>query len=256
MDTNPPLKPATGEPRKKFRRSIAILPSVFTTGNLFCGFFAIMSVMREQYELAPPAIGIAVILDALDGRIARMAKSTSDFGLQLDSLADVVSFGLAPAVLLAGWGLAPVNELAWFVAFVYLTSGAMRLARFNIQAGGLKHFVGLPIPAAAGCIAAIVHAFPTPIRDPRIAGLLTVLGLMLAFLMVSKLKYPSFKSQNLQRRRSHLNVLLLATLIAAVWAYSRPVLLGVALAYFSSGIVLRLYSLARPRPAEEPRTIE
>lgn len=252
------IKPNTSgdaqEGRRKLRRTARILPSLFTTANLFCGFFGIMSILDGHYDLAARAIGIAIILDALDGRLARMAKTTSDFGLQLDSLADVVSFGVAPAVLLATWGLSSVPELGWFTAFIFLTAGAMRLARFNITTSSLKHFVGMPIPAAAGVIAAIVHFFRLPVRDDRAAVVLALLGFSLALLMVSKLKYPSPKTLHLARGKSTLNVLLLGTVIAAIWYFSRPLLLMVASGYFLSGILLKIYSLARSRTAEEPHT--
>ncbi len=141
-------------------RSIFVLPSLFTVGNIFCGYYSILSTMHGNYGQAANAIGMAIVFDSLDGLIARLTNSTSGFGLQLDSLADVISFGIAPSVLALCWGLSNVDQrLAWVAAFTFTICGAMRLARFNIQTGNLKHFVGLPIPAGGGAIAAVVHFF-------------------------------------------------------------------------------------------------
>jgi CDP-diacylglycerol--serine O-phosphatidyltransferase len=140
---------------RRLGRSVYVLPSLFTVANIFCGYYAILATMNGLYPQAACAIGIAIILDSMDGFIARLTNSSSGFGLQLDSLADVISFGIAPSVLALVWGLSTVDQrLAWIAAFTFTICGAMRLARFNIQAGNLKHFVGLPIPAGGGAIAA------------------------------------------------------------------------------------------------------
>ena len=161
----------SGEPvprPRRLGRSVFVLPSLFTVGNIFCGYYAILATMHGNFGQAANAIGIAIILDMLDGRIARLTNSSTGFGLQLDSLADVISFGIAPSVLALVWGLDAVDyRLAWIAAFTFTICGAMRLARFNVQAGNLKHFVGLPIPAGGGAIAAIVHFFSDPIRESR-----------------------------------------------------------------------------------------
>ncbi|HUG42896.1 MAG TPA: CDP-diacylglycerol--serine O-phosphatidyltransferase, partial [Acidobacteriota bacterium] len=150
-------------PSRKIRRSVYLLPSAFTVGNLFAGFFSIIATLNGNYGHAAIAIGVAVVLDGIDGRVARMANASSDFGLQLDSLADVISFGVAPAVLIYSWGLADLGNFARLSAFVFLVCGTMRLARFNANVQDLKHFAGLPIPAGAGVIAAMVHLFQTPL---------------------------------------------------------------------------------------------
>ncbi|HEY2934497.1 MAG TPA: CDP-diacylglycerol--serine O-phosphatidyltransferase [Acidobacteriota bacterium] len=238
-------------PRKRPRRTVYILPSLFTVANIFCGFFAVISSMHGRYDEAAGALGLAIVLDGLDGRMARLANATSEFGLQLDSLADVISFGLAPAVLVASWGFVPLGDFGIFSSFVFLICGTMRLARFNVQAQNLKQFVGMPIPAAAGMIAAIVHFFRQPITDPMHAHLMAVLTLLLAFLMISRIRYFSLKQLHLGRGKSHLNILLLSVLIALIYFYSRFVLLAFACAYAGSGLLVRLIQLLRPRPRPE-----
>jgi CDP-diacylglycerol--serine O-phosphatidyltransferase len=233
--------------RRRMGRSIYILPSLFTVGNIFCGYYAIMSTMNGHYDAAAQAIGIAIILDMLDGRIARLANATSGFGLQLDSLADLVSFGIAPSILAFVWGFQPVNQrLGWIAGFTFVICGAMRLARFNVQAGNLRHFVGMPIPAAGGAVAATVHFFADPISDTVAGTVMVGVVFLLAFLMVSTVRYPSLKQLTLGRK-SHLTILLIALLVALVYNYSRWTLLVIAVAYSVSGIGGRLYSLLRHR---------
>ncbi len=136
--------------QRRFQRGVYLLPSMFTVANMFCGWACIVYAMRGEYATAAPLVAFAMILDTLDGRVARMTGATSDFGVEFDSLADVISFGVAPAVLVFTWGLEPLGRVGWAVAFLYVTATAMRLARFNIQSGGDKrYFVGLPSPAAA-----------------------------------------------------------------------------------------------------------
>src|SRR3954452_1930761 len=152
------LRRATDRPRRnRLRRGVYLLPSLLTMGNMFCGYACIVYAMRGEYETAAPFIGFAVVLDMLDGRIARMTGTTSAFGLEFDSLADVISFGVAPAILSFSWGLQPLGRLGWLAGFLFLTAAAMRLARFNIQSalgGDKRYFVGMPSPAAAGVPAA------------------------------------------------------------------------------------------------------
>jgi CDP-diacylglycerol---serine O-phosphatidyltransferase len=239
-------------PRRRLGRTVFILPSLFTVGNIFCGFYAIISTMQQQYDHAAQAIGIAIILDMLDGRIARMTNSATGFGLQLDSLADVISFGIAPSVLALVWGLGSVNHrLGWIAAFTFTICGAMRLARFNVQAGKFKHFVGLPIPAGGGVIAAIVHFFVQPVTTPVGAACMVATVFLVAFLMVSTIRYSSLKQLTLGRK-SHLTILFLALLVALIYNYSRWTLLTIAVSYTLSGIVYRLYGFLRHRkPGEE-----
>ena len=232
-------------------RTVFILPSLFTVGNIFCGYYAIISTMNGKYDQAAQAIGIAIILDMLDGRIARLTNSATGFGLQLDSLADVISFGVAPSILALVWGLSTVDHrLGWIAAFTFTICGAMRLARFNIQAGHLKHFVGLPIPAGGGAIAAIVHFFESPVNNPAGAAGMVATVFVIAFLMVSTIRYSSLKNLTLGRK-SHFTILFMALVFASIYYYSRWALLIIAVSYGLSGIVLKLCGLFRRKKAEE-----
>ncbi len=140
---------------------MSLLPSLFTIANLFCGWACVVHAMRGEFIVAAPFIGVAIVLDMLDGRIARMTGTTSDFGVQLDSLADLISFGMAPAILAFQWGLVPLGRMGWAVGFVFLTAAALRLARFNIQTvSDKRYFVGLPSPAAAAIPAATIFYYP------------------------------------------------------------------------------------------------
>lgn len=244
-----------GPRRRRLSRSVFVLPSLFTVGNIFCGYYSILASMRGNYSQAAYAIGIAIILDMLDGWIARLTNSCTGFGLQLDSLADVISFGIAPSILAFVWGLSAVdnNRLAWTAAFTFTICGAMRLARFNIQAGLFKHFVGLPIPAAGGAIAAIVHFWGDPIPTRIYAYLMVGCVFFLAFLMVSTIRYISLKHLTLGRK-SHLTILLIALLVALIYNYSKPTLLALAVVYCLSGPVARLYSMVRRRKPGEDLT--
>lgn len=252
---------------RKFRRGIYVLPTLFTIGTIFCGFYAMINILKGEFDLAAVAIGIAVVCDGLDGRIARLTNSCSDFGIQIDSLADVMTFGMAPAVLAYVWGMKSleptfppyakhVQQIGWIVCFAFVICGAMRLARFNIQsvklpgAGGVpskKNFVGMPIPAGAGMVAAVIHFFPDPINYWTVGALWGLLVGFLSFLMISTIRYPSFKSFDLRSRRSYVNVCLLALLIALIYLYSQIVLLILATVYASSGLIAKLYHLVQHR---------
>lgn len=232
---------------KRLRRKILILPTSFTVGNIFFGFYSVVCSLRGDYDSAAKLIGLSWLCDVLDGRIARLTNATSDFGLQLDSLADVIAFGMAPAVLLMTWGLQPAerNGILWVSAFIYLICAAMRLARFNVSAQSLKHFVGMPTPAAGTLIAALVHMFPQRVVRPSIAWVLAGLACGLGALMISTLRHPSLKFIGLTKGRSHFNVFILAIIIGLVYMFSQVVLLAITTAYASSGLVMKLYSLAR-----------
>src|SRR5690349_12077201 len=230
-------------PDRRPRRAAYALPTLFTAGNIFLGYISILRSFRgamlaasaapgadDHFSIAARAIGAAVFLDGLDGRIARMTNTTSEFGREMDSLADVISFGLAPAVLAFAWGVQFIDptltqtirgqifNAGYFIAFVFLLCGAARLARFNIQKNPIpknpgrpdrKYFVGLPIPSAAALVAGIVYASnSTPLHWWVFSGLwLALLGL-LAFLMVSTWRYPSFKDLNLMQPRSPLTIVM------------------------------------------------
>ena len=247
-----PEKNASAVKPRRLRRSVLVLPSLFTVANLFCGFYAILLTINQMYNQAAIAIGIAILLDSMDGFIARLTNSTSEFGLQLDSLSDVISFGVAPSILVLKWGLLPDVDprLAGAAAFTFTLCGAMRLARFNIQSGNRKHFVGLPIPAAGGTIAAIVYFFKDPIAEQVFAGVMVAVTFVLAFLMVSTLRYNSPKGIALGKK-SHLTVLVIALLFVLIFFLSRPTLLILAISYAVSGPLLKVYGiLRRKKPGE------
>ena len=275
--------------RRGIKKGLYAIPSMFTAANIGMGFYALMAALRgfqligiggdaqlqqaaASFDNAAKAICLAFLFDALDGRIARLTKTTTEIGVQLDSIADVVTFGLAPAILAYTWGYGTaVNEgsdlhnAGVILSFMYLLCGSFRLARFNVQASrprllaegtvklDKKSFVGLPIPAAALLIAAIVHFRPAPLlaaggMKNLYSGLLMALVGCLSVLMVSTLRYTSFKSAGAQRRGTRLLVLLVACLGMLVWFYSRPVLLTLATLYASHGILFRLGSLFRRPP--------
>lgn len=277
-------------PRRGIKKGLYLIPSFFTAANILMGFYSLMTTLRGfqlvsggddadlaraaiLFDNAAKAIGWAFLFDSLDGRIARMTKTATEIGVQLDSIADVVTFGLAPAVLAYSWGYGSAlgdgtdaHKLGWFLSFMYLMCGAFRLARFNVQAArprvlaegtvkvDKKSFVGLPIPAAAALIAAIVHFDPRPLvqYDLKIAelysGLMMALVGVLGGLMVSTLRYSSFKSVGMRRRSARV-VLLVVGLGALIWLYSRYVLLAIVTFYVLHGLLLRLGGVFRKQPA-------
>ncbi|HET8637290.1 MAG TPA: CDP-diacylglycerol--serine O-phosphatidyltransferase [Acidobacteriaceae bacterium] len=256
-----------------------ILPSLFTVGNIAAGYFAITQSLQgsllqpQHFDYAALAIGFAIPFDALDGRIARMTNTTSDFGKELDSLADVITFGVAPSILAFSWGfrMLPTGmnpdlrekliQLGAFVCFLFLICGASRLARFNISHDPVpknpgrpdrKYFVGMPIPAAAGVIAAVVHAFGHPPFNAWTAIVWLLLVGLTGFLMVSTWRFWSGKEINLANRHPFQWIVVLGLLIYLLVFFSRPVLLVLALAYMFSGVLARAaYSRRRHRKREQ-----
>ncbi len=188
----------------KMRKGIYILPNLFTTGNLFCGFWAVISVFQEKFYYAAVAILLACVFDILDGKVARLSGATSKFGVQYDSLADLVSFGIAPALLAFSWALRPYGKFGWLAAFLFVVCGALRLARFNVQSssGEVKYFKGLPIPAAASMIALTILLYLRLIETNWVKDIvILVMIYILAFLMVSNIRYLSFKELDLAKRK-------------------------------------------------------
>lgn len=233
-----PLQRRTDMQHRRFRRGVYLLPSLFTLGNLFCGYACVVYAMRGELETAATFVGFAVVLDMLDGRIARLTGTTSGFGREFDSLADVVSFGMAPALLVFRWGLEPLGRLGWAAGFVFVTAGAIRLARFNIQASSDKrYFVGMPIPAAAAVPASTVFMYPYGLHDYPSA--LPALALMLvpALLMVSTIRFRSFKTIDLQARRSYTILLAVAIGFLAIATQPRWTLVVLAYTYLLSPFV-------------------
>src|SRR3989442_5037479 len=257
-----------------------ILPSLFTAGNMAAGFYAILEVLRanvreySHLDNAAIAIGFAVLFDGLDGHVARLTGTSSDFGRELDSLADVITFGVAPAMLAWTWGfhmMPPVSLTEWNIkltqlgadaSFLFLMAGASRLARFNITTNpqpsnpgrpGKKYFVGMPIPAGAGVIAAVVHfaaGEPIASRWTAISWLLMIVAV--AYLMVSTWRFYSFKDIDLRSRQPFRLIILFGLLFAAIRFYSQWVLFLIALLYVFSGVFWRLKWIFRRKGNPPP----
>jgi CDP-diacylglycerol--serine O-phosphatidyltransferase len=243
--------------RRGLRRGIAILPSLFTTGNLFLGFWAMVRTLHGHYHEAAPLIGWAILLDLLDGRIARMTGTSSEFGGELDSLADVISFGAAPALLAYAWGFGSVPRVGWLAAFLFVVCGTLRLARFNVQRHVVdgRYFVGLPIPAAAAQVAAWVNFHSQPLSGRAQAMLALALVITLSFLMVSTIRYHSFKKLDLRTPRSQISVVGIALALVLVGLEPALVLLVIATLYWVSGPTLYLAGLLRRREGPPPAMV-
>jgi CDP-diacylglycerol--serine O-phosphatidyltransferase len=293
--------------RQRFRKGVFVIPSLLTTANIFCGFYSVMESLAgikalalvplsgsidyvmdpgsivsatEHFDRAAVVIGFAALFDLLDGRVARMTNATSEFGLELDSIADVISFGVAPALLAFAWGYGQVPDLhnvGWAASFLFVICGALRLARFNVQARrphpnlppknpkvDKKAFVGMPIPVGATMIASIVHFAPRPlgylaethvwslsIGPKAYSTALLVLVVCLAFLMISTLRYSSLKNVGVGNRNPRILIIGLAMVVILIWFYSQWVLLIISTVYVSHGVLAKLWSLLKPRRAAE-----
>ncbi len=280
-----PRRRREDNPQRRLRKGLYILPSLFTTANIAAGYYAILQVTHStpaewwHFDNAAIAIGFAVLFDGLDGRIARMTGTSSDFGKELDSLADAITFGVAPALLAWKWGFRElpailaspelVNKLAQvgaIASFLFLVAGVSRLARFNITTNpqptnpgrpGKKYFVGMPIPAGAGVIAAVVHFSG---GDPLVwwgsSITWTIILAMAAYLMVSTWRFYSFKDIDFRSRQPFQLIVLFGALLAGIWFFSRPVLFVIALTYMFSGVFWRLQWIFRKRrnPPAPPYT--
>lgn len=276
--------------RRNLKKGLYLVPSLFTAANIGMGFYAVMQTMHgfqlvgiggeenlvraaEYFDFAARALGWAFFFDSLDGRIARMTKTTTEIGVQLDSIADMLTFGIAPAALVYAWSYGSslpentaLHKIGWFLSFMYVVCGAFRLARFNVQATrprvlaegstkvDKKSFVGLPIPAAAGLLASIIHFAPAPLIT-KTAGeaanysvLMMILVAVLGGLMVSTFRYTSFKSAGQTRRSTRVALLALAAFGMLVWLFSREVLLVAATAYAAHGVLFYLASFFRRKP--------
>jgi len=265
----------------KLRKGMYVLPSLFTTANIAAGFYAILETVHgmsgeaRHLDYAAMAIGFAVLFDGLDGRIARMTHTDSDFGRELDSLADVITFGVAPALLAWMWGfhllppagIAPdlylkITQLGTISCFAFLMAGASRLARFNIAKNpqpsnpgrpGKKYFVGMPIPAGAGVIAAMVHySGGAPIISWVTAMSWLMMVVVVGYLMVSTWRFYSFKDINFGSRRPFRLIILIAVLMVSIGYFSRPVLFAIAILYMASGVLWRLQWIFRRKNPPAP----
>jgi CDP-diacylglycerol--serine O-phosphatidyltransferase len=229
-----------------------VLPALFTAGNIFCGFLSLEASARGEFDYAAMLVFVAAFFDAIDGRVARLTGSTSAFGEQLDSLADVISFGVAPAFLVYHWGLSGYGRAGLLVSFLFAVCGALRLARFNVQVHVVdkRWFVGLPIPSAAGALCGLIWAVPSAqLTDTLRAGFLGITA-ALAFLMVSTFRYRSFKDVDAKSRRGRLYFLLFAAILGLIWWLRQYALAGLLAAYAASAPVGRLAGFFRGRPKD------
>ena len=236
---SPPDGQATSPPeRRGLRRGVFLLPSLFTVANLFCGWACVVYAMRGEFHTAAPFIGFAVVLDMLDGRIARMTGSTSAFGVEFDSMADLISFGMAPAALTFQWGLQPLGRLGWAIGFLYLAAAAVRLARFNIQhVTDKRYFVGMPSPSAAGVPAATIFFVGEGLTERGPALLALVMLMVPALLMVSTFRFRSMKTMNLSSPVNSKVLIVVAAAIALFTTSPDVVLLVLAYGYLVSPII-------------------
>lgn len=277
-----PRRRQEDRPPRRLRKGMYILPSLFTTANIALGYYAILQVTHAtaiepwHFDNAAKAIGFAVLFDGLDGRIARITRTASDFGRELDSLADVITFGVAPALLGWMWGfrmlrffssaeiMGKMVQLGAIASFLFLIAGASRLARFNITSNpqpsnpgrpGKKYFVGMPIPAGAGVIAAVVHFTEgLPISSLWWSALWLCLMVTVGYFMVSTWRFYSFKEIDLRSRQPFRLVVLIGLLFAGIWFFSGPLLFSLALLYMASGVFWRLQWIFRRRGSSPPPT--
>ncbi len=240
----------------KMKRGIFILPSLLTLTSIFFSFFGIVSAINGDYVLAAALILVAGFFDGVDGKVARLTKTTTRFGLELDSLADVISFGVAPAILLYMWALAPYGRIGWVTCFVFVACGALRLARFNVQTGYIdpKRFNGLPIPAAAVMVGTTVLFCHKVGLDPanfRIPVL--ILAYLLSFFMVSAVKFHAFKDLTLVKQKPFSSTVAFVLLLALIATSPFVVPFFLSAGYVISGPVLTtmLYRRSRRRKAEK-----
>lgn len=242
------------EKTESIKRGIYILPNLVTTGSLFAGFYSLVSTLNGNYSAAAIWIFVSAVFDGLDGKVARMTGTTSKFGVEYDSLADLVAFGVTPALMVYAWALKPFGRVGWLAAFLFLACGALRLARFNVQVNTVesKRFVGLPIPAAASMVAATVllfQHFGWPSSFKRLA--IMTLIYVLAFLMVSNFRYYSFKDPALIKRQPFGFLLLAVVLLIVVAAEPVVMTFSIMLCYVISGPLDFVISWPRRRRLEK-----
>ncbi|MEE9575040.1 MAG: CDP-diacylglycerol--serine O-phosphatidyltransferase [Gammaproteobacteria bacterium] len=239
----------------KRRRGIYLLPNLFTTAGLFAGFYGIVSGMNSQFEAAAIAIFIAMVMDGLDGRIARLTNTQSDFGVEYDSLSDMISFGLAPSLIMYQWALSGMGKLGWLAAFVYTASTALRLARFNTQAGSddKQFFQGLPSPAAAALLAGMIWLGETQtfVDVTNLTILAFPVTVVAGILMVSNIRFYSLKQIDFKGRIPFVGILLLVLLFVFIASEPPLVLFSIALVYAISGPVMTLLLIRKHRASRK-----
>lgn len=245
------MKPEQEDDRDRRRkRGIYLLPNLFTTAGLFAGFYAIVAAMKGIYDLAAIAIFVAMVMDALDGRVARLTNTQSAFGAEYDSLSDMTSFGIAPALVVFSWSLASLGKLGWLAAFIYAAGGALRLARFNTQIGKAdkRYFQGLPIPAAAGVVASMVWlANEYSIPGSEINILVGIITILTGLLMVSNIRFHSFKQVDLRGRVPFVAILVVVLVFVGISLDPPKVLFLIFFCYALSGPILTLWNLRKAR---------
>ncbi|HSR63863.1 MAG TPA: CDP-diacylglycerol--serine O-phosphatidyltransferase [Gammaproteobacteria bacterium] len=237
------------------RRGIYLLPNLFTTAALFAGFYSIVAAMNARFESAAVAIFVAMILDGMDGRIARMTNTQSDFGVQYDSLSDMVSFGIAPALVVYQWSLATLGKLGWLGAFIFAAATALRLARFNTQAASAdkRFFQGLPCPAGAAVIASMIWLVESRevIGGSDILAFTFPLTILVGILMVSNVRYHSFKQIDLRGRVPFVAVLIVVCIFVFIASEPPLVLFLLSMVYAVSGPVMTLVMVRKHRAARK-----
>lgn len=265
---NPDDDAGAPEPDRPRRKGVLAIPTVLTVLNVFFGFMAILYAVKASqanvlgdtafaaklFSRACWSLVVAAVFDTFDGLVARLMKATTEFGKEYDSLADVVTFGAAPAVLVYCWALHLLKGgLGGGIAFLFLVAGSLRLARFNIQSGSTDHryFAGLPIPAGALSLAAIINYAPQPVTDRAFAIVIAVVTICLAFAMVSTIRYRSQKFKNVQRRLPAPAVLVFALIVAIFWRWPQEFMFIFGVFYVSSGPIAKLWSIAMPKNPED-----
>lgn len=250
MPITPDLLPERAVIKSRLRRrGIYLLPNLFTTAALFAGFYAIVQAMNGNFEYSAIAVFIAMVLDGLDGRVARLTGTQSEFGAEYDSMSDMVSFGVAPALIVYEWSLKEMEQWGWIIAFIYCACAALRLARFNtnIEVIDKRFFQGLPSPAAAALIAGLVWVMLNfEIQGSEIKWLASIVTLFAALTMVSNIPYYSGKEINLRRRVPFFTVLLLVLFFFVLIPSHPPVVLFILFAaYAFSGYIIKLWRFGR-----------
>ena len=247
-----PLRRRSDVAQRRLRHGVYLLPSMFTLANMFCGYACIVYAMRGEFITAAPFIGLAIVVDMLDGRIARMTGTTSAFGIEFDSLADIISFGVAPAILSFSWGLQSLGRLGWAAGFIFVAAAATRLARFNIQAAthDKRFFVGMPSPAAAGVPAATVYAYPWGLQTYSEALPVLAMVIVPALLMVSTIRFRSFKNLDFGVRRSYPVLIIGAVFLALLAAHPESVLVVLAYGYLASAFIEMAWHRIRRRKSQ------
>lgn len=240
--------------RENLRKGVYVLPNLITAGSLFAGFYVIIASTDGHFVRAAWFILLSAILDGLDGKVARMTGTTSKFGVEMDSLADVVAFGVAPGVLMYTWALKPYGKLGWLAAFLYVVCGALRLARFNVQVDTVesKRFIGLPIPAAASIVATCVLLF-FELGGTGTIKMVSVLLLvfLLAFLMVSNIKYFSLKDPDLFKRQPFTMLVAAIMILIVIVAKPEAMLFIIGMVYLASGPLGYLFKRRQEKAIQE-----